>query len=38
MLKEKNEDIDVLKEKVKEELEERGYEKDVIEEWIGFIE
>ena len=38
MLKEKYEDVNVLKKKVKEELEERGYEKDVIEEWISFIE
>jgi len=38
MLKEKYEDVDVLKVKVKQELEERGYEKEVIEEWISFIE
>ena len=27
-----------LKEKVREELKERGYEEPVIEEWISFIE
>jgi len=26
------------KELVKKELEERGYSKDIIDEWIGFIE
>jgi SOS response regulatory protein OraA/RecX len=38
MLKEKYDNVDVLKEKVKQELEERGYEVEVIKEWIGFIE
>ena len=38
MLKEKYDDVDVLKEKVKQELEERGYEEGIIEEWISFIE
>jgi hypothetical protein len=37
MLKEKYEG-DELKEKVRVELKERGYEEEVIEEWIGFIE
>jgi len=38
MLKEKYENVDVLKEKVKEELEERGYEEGIIEEWSSYIE
>jgi len=37
MLKEKYEGED-LKEKARVELKERGYEEDVIEEWVGFIE
>jgi len=37
MLKEKYEGEE-LKEKVRMELKERGYEEDVIEEWVGFIE
>ena len=37
MLKEKYEGEE-LKEKVRMELKERGYEEDVIEEWVGFVE
>ena len=37
MLKDKYEGEE-LKEKVKDELKERGYEEEVIREWIGFIE
>ena len=37
MLKNKYEG-DELKEKVRLELKERGYEKEVIEEWVVFIE
>jgi len=37
MLKEKYEGEE-LKEKVRLELKERGYEEDVIEEWVGFVE
>jgi len=37
MLKEKYEGEE-LKEKVRMELKERGYEEEVIEEWVGFIE
>jgi len=37
ILKEKYEGNE-LKEKVKEELKERGYDEEVIEEWVGFIE
>ena len=37
MLKEKYDGIE-LRDKVRCELEERGYDKDVIEEWISFIE
>ena len=37
MLKDKYEGEE-LKEKVREELKERGYEEQVIEEWISFIE
>ena len=37
MLKEKYEGIE-LRDKVRSELEERGYDKDVIEEWVSFIE
>ena len=37
MLKEKYEG-DELKEKVRMEFKERGYEEEVIEEWISFIE
>ena len=37
MLKEKY-DGDELKEKVRMKLKERGYEEDVIEEWVSFIE
>ena len=37
MLKDKY-DGDELKEKVRKELKERGYEDEVIEEWVSFIE
>lgn len=37
MLKEKYEGNE-LREKVRMELKERGYEEEVIEEWVGFIE
>ena len=37
MLKDKYQG-DELKEKVRMELKERGYEEKVIEEWVGFIE
>ena len=37
MLKDKYEG-DELKDKVRAELKERGYEENVIEEWVGFIE
>ena len=37
MLKEKYEGEE-LKEKVRMELKERGYEEEVIQEWISFIE
>ena len=37
MLKEKYEGEE-LKEKVRIELKERGYEEEVIQEWVSFIE